>query len=481
MAIELHPHAVSAIRALIKAGKVDDSSAWSFDASDGDALLGKSGDDWTAYGAVFLGVDPGADIHSKAHYKYPVAKGGKVFVSGLRAAITRAAQQGADDIEQAARKLLGAAHAQVKGGEHAGFDDYIEVFQAGKHTDSAGNARTWSREDLDQIIANFDAAQPAPLVIGHPKTDSPAWGWTESLKRVGGKLLAKFNQVPEQLVSAVRDGRYRNRSVKLSHDDANGWKLIHVGLLGAAPPAVEGLAPIAFEAEPTGVTYQFDALDAAGLSLIARGMQKLRELIIAHFGQDEADTYVPQNDIDNLNSLASAQRAQPDDDDDSPAPAEFSRKTDEDTAMDEKLKADLDAKNAELDAANTKLAEFAANQRTATAKATVDAALAEGRLTPAQAQGLPEFMASLDDASQFEFSAGGDAKTTKTGAAFFAEFLAKLPKQIELGRKTENADIDAGDASAIVSAAKEYQKAESAKGVEVPWHEAVSHVTTKAH
>lgn len=481
MAIQLHPHAVSAIRALINAGKVDDSGAWSFDGADGDALLGKSGDDWTAYGAVFLGVDADADKHTKAHYKYPVAKGGKVFVSGLRAAISRAGTQGADDIEAAARKLL----EQAKGSEHAGFDDYIEVFQSGKHTDSNGQSHTWSCDDLDQIVSNFDAAQPAPLVIGHPKTDSPAWGWTESLKRVGGKLLAKFNQVPEQLVTAVRDGRYRNRSVKLSHDDAKGWRLIHVGLLGAALPAVEGLAPIAFEAEPQGVTYQFDALDAAGLGLIARGMQKLRELIIAHFGQIEADTYVPQNDIDNLNSLADAQRAQPEDDDvPTPARPAFARAGShdaEDIAMDEKLKADLDAKSAELDAANTKLAEFAAQTRTDTAKRAVDTALAEGRLIPAQAQGLPEFMASLDDASQFEFSAGGDAKATKTGAAFFGEFLAKLPKQIELGRKIDGADVDAGDASAIVKAAQEFQRAESAKGVEVPWYEAVTHVTTKAH
>lgn len=478
MAIELHPHAVSAIRALIKAGKVDDSSAWSFDASDGDALLGKSGDDWTAYGAVFLGVDAGADIHTKAHYKYPVAKGGKVYLSGLRAAISRAGTQGADDIEAAARKLLAAA----KPSEHAGFEDWVEVFQAGKHTDSAGNARTWSRDDIDQIIANHDAAQPAPLVIGHPKTDSPAWGWTESLKRVGGKLLAKFNQVPAQLVDAVREGRYRNRSVKLAHG-ADGWKLIHVGLLGAAPPAVEGLSAIAFEAEPAGVTYQFDALDAAGLNLIARGMQKLRELIIAHFGQDEADTYVPQDDIDNLNSLAGAQRAQTDDADDQPqAAAAFAAQAEEDHKMDEKLKADLDAATQRAADAETKLAAFAAKQRTDAAKAAVDAALAEGRLTPAQAQGLPEFMASLDDASEFEFSAA-DGKGKQTGAAFFREFLGKLPKQIELNRKTggADADIDAGDASAIVKAAQEFQKAEGARGVTVPWHEAVTHVTQKAH
>lgn len=478
MAIVSHPHGVSHIRALIRAGKVDADSAWSFNADDGDALLGKSGDDWTAYGQVHLGIDNDADKHTKARYMYPVAKGGKVYVSGLRAAITRAAQQGEDAIEQTAQKLLNEAKGS---GEHAGFEDWVEVFQGGKHTDSSGQSHTWTRDDLDQIIANHNAAEPAPLVIGHPQTDSPAWGWTSALKRVGGKLLAKFNQVPQAVVDAVREGRYRNRSVKLAHT-ADGWKLIHVGLLGAAPPAVEGLAAIAFEAEPAGVTYQFDALDAAGMNLIARGMQKLRELIIAHFGQDEADRYVPQADIDNLSSVADAQAASVDDDaDDQPqAAAAFAAQAEEDRKMDEKLKADLDAATARATEAEKKLAEFAARDRTAAAKAKVDALVAAGKLLPAQAAGLAEFIASEPEAATFEFSAGTE-KLNRPRNEFLFALLDSLPKQIELNRRTEGGDVvDRGDAAAIEKAAKEYQKAEHAKGIEVPWHEAVNHVTKRA-
>lgn len=475
MAISLNRKAVAHVRSLIEVGKVDAKSPWSFDdAADGNAQLGTDRDNWGAYAAVHLGVNGDANDHTKARYEYPVVKGGKVFASGLRAAITRASQNDAEDVANAARKLLAA----TKGGEHAGFDDYIEVFQAGKHTDSAGQSRTWSRDDLDQIVANFDGERPAPLVIGHPKTDSPAWGWTSALKRDGAKLLAKFNQVPDAVVDAVRAGRYRNRSVKLSHE-ADGWKLVHVGLLGAAPPAVEGLAAIAFDAEAQGVTYEFNAMNAVGTSAIARGMQKLRELIIAHFGQDEADRYVPQDDIDHLQSIAGAQRAQPDDDA-APAQPAYSRTPDpdEDSAMDEKLKADLDAATKRATEAEAKLAAFAAHDREASAKAMVESLLAGGKLLPAQAAGLSEFLASESASVTFEFSAGSQT-VSKSRSEFLFALLESLPKQIELNQQHAGAEVgvtDAGNADAIVKAAKEFQKAESAKGNEIAWHEAVTHV-----
>lgn len=364
--------------------------------------------------------------------------------------------------------------------EHAGFDDWIEVFQAGKHTDSAGKTATWSPDDLDQIVANFSAEQPAPLVIGHPKTDSPAWGWTSAIKRVGNKLLAKFSQVPETVANAVREGRYRNRSVKLAQGD-HGWKLIHVGLLGAAPPAVEGLASIAFEAEPEGVTYEFNGIDGAGLSLIARGMQKLRELILAHFGADEADRYAPQSEIDNLNNLADMSSREvhvPADAPNEPTGA-FSAADHEDPAMDEKLKAERDAEKARADAAEAKLAAFAAHDRQATADAMVEKLLADGKLLPAQTTGLAEFLASEPEAATFEFAAGdGDAKVTKARSEYLFALLDALPKQIELGQRHSGDDPAVGDnAESIVSAAHAYQAAEHAKGNEIAWHEAVSHVS----
>jgi phage I-like protein len=363
--------------------------------------------------------------------------------------------------------------------EHAGFDDWIEVFSAGRHTDSSNQARTWTRAELDEIVANHNAEAPAPLVIGHPKTDAPAWGWTGALKRQGTKLLAKFNQVPQAVATAVRDGRYRNRSVKVARGE-KGWQLIHVGLLGAAPPAVEGLAPIAFSEEPTGPVYEFDALHGASLSLIAKGMQRLREMIIAQFGMDDADRFAPQSEIDDLNALADAERTR-DIEPDEPAPS-FARPNTETHDMSDsekvsELKRELEHEREQYQAAQTRIAEFDAAKRLREARAIVESAQSEGRLTPAQSEGLAEFIASEPLEGEFEFTASEGGESVKRSRhQFLRDFLAALPKQIEFGRRTEAAESAGDDPAEIVQAAREFQTAEQAKGHDVPWHEAVIHV-----
>lgn len=93
---------------LIAAGKVDRTSAWLFEAADGNSLLGKSGDDWVAYGQVHLGLDRGAKEKTKSRFKYPFAKGGKLYRSGLIAIRSRAGQQSDGAIEKVAGALLAA-------------------------------------------------------------------------------------------------------------------------------------------------------------------------------------------------------------------------------------------------------------------------------------------------------------------------------------------------------------------------------------
>jgi HK97 family phage prohead protease len=100
LAGESHAHS------LIAAGKVDRTSSWSFSKEDGDALLGKGGDDWETYGKFHLGIDRAATEKTKGRYKYPVGKDGKVYRSGVIAAKSRAGQQGDGAIEKAADSLL---------------------------------------------------------------------------------------------------------------------------------------------------------------------------------------------------------------------------------------------------------------------------------------------------------------------------------------------------------------------------------------
>ena len=104
---ELNRTGLAHARSLISTGKVDKASAWSFDASDGNALLG-SGDDWAAYGAAHLGVDTSAKDKTKARWKYPFEKSGKLYRSAIVAIRSRAGQQKDSAIEDAAGSLLEA-------------------------------------------------------------------------------------------------------------------------------------------------------------------------------------------------------------------------------------------------------------------------------------------------------------------------------------------------------------------------------------
>lgn len=130
----------------------------------------------------------------------------------------------------------------------------IEIFRGGSHVDNMGRRMTFSRADVDAIANAYDPASfAAPLVVGHPKTNDPAFGWVKSLKvRDDGVLIAEPEKVEPQFAEAVRAGRYRKVSASFYLPDhpanpAPGqYYLRHVGFLGAAAPAVKGLSPVEF-------------------------------------------------------------------------------------------------------------------------------------------------------------------------------------------------------------------------------------------
>ena len=121
--------------------------------------------------------------------------------------------------------------------------DWVEIFEGGNQTDSRGREKYYSTSDLDRIVNAYDPGRrKAPLVFGHPEHDDPAFGMIEHVKRVGKKILAKFKQVPSVVADLVENGHYPSRSVSLRSDGS----IRHVGLLGAVPPAVAGLAEMKF-------------------------------------------------------------------------------------------------------------------------------------------------------------------------------------------------------------------------------------------
>lgn len=132
----------------------------------------------------------------------------------------------------------------------------IEIFRVGKHLDANGTEVNIEVDDIDKIVEAYDAElHEAPLVIGHPQHDKPAWGWVASLRRRGKILIAKLNDISPEISQAVRKGHYKKISASFYRPNAkrnpvsDAWYLRHVGLLGAQTPAVKGLSPLKFSDE----------------------------------------------------------------------------------------------------------------------------------------------------------------------------------------------------------------------------------------
>ncbi len=153
-------------------------------------------------------------------------------------------------------------------------NQWVEVFQAGEQTDSSGNTKNWTTSDLEKIVKNYNAKQhEAPVVVGHPKDNAPAFGWVAGLKTDGKKLYARFKQLIPEFIDAVKRGLYKKRSISLYPD----FSLRHIGFLGAVPPAIKGLADIKF-CENESITIEFNDKNGSGekaFSQKTRGSQSM--------------------------------------------------------------------------------------------------------------------------------------------------------------------------------------------------------------
>lgn len=133
---------------------------------------------------------------------------------------------------------------------------WIEIFRGGPQVDSAG--RTHDGDNLiNQALARFNTAEhEPPVVIGHPADNAPAYGWVQALRKTikdGSAVLeAKLGQVVPEFADLVLRGMFKKRSAAFYPDGT----LRHVGFLGAAPPAVKGLADIGFR-EDADMSFEF--------------------------------------------------------------------------------------------------------------------------------------------------------------------------------------------------------------------------------
>ena len=313
-------------------------------------------------------------------------------------------------------------------------DGWIDVCRTGTWQDSSGKTVSLNRRDFDGYVAAHAASDPAPVVVGHPKMDSPAWAWVDGMRRAGDRLQVKLRNIQPAFREAVEGGQYSARSVALE-----AGRVRHVGFLGGKAPAVPGLAPTQFNAEPDHVIELAEAELASGskrwaFRSLARVLRGIREHIIETKDQETADRVIPDWEIEAVSELA---------DEDEEVPAAAMAGAEPETTIEEDPMSgtpDLDARTAELDAREARLSEREAAAARASTLAAADAMLDEhvqaGRVLPAERAGLAALLASFPDddgdATVLTFAAPeGDGEVKKQPRTLFSEFLAGLPKRVE--------------------------------------------------
>lgn len=286
----------------------------------------------------------------------------------------------------------------------------IEIFRPGHHIDDAGGVHSFSPADVAAMVSAYDPAlREAPLTVGHPKDNLPAYGWVKGLAvNAAGHLAMETHQVLPQFAEWVDSKLYKKRSASFypptapNNPKPGTWYLRHVAFLGAQPPAIAGLADFAD--------------DAAGAISFSEG-------------------------------LAPAQ------------PARTAVQPDEDEQMDKELQAKLDAaEKAKADAearaaaaeqaaaaANGQLTQFAEQQRRdrhASHVSFAEAQVQAGRLLPKDTAAAVAVLDVLADAQPVEFAEAGATK--KLAPADWLKGLIAAAKPVvsfgEFGAGTAPAD-----------------------------------------
>lgn len=128
----------------------------------------------------------------------------------------------------------------------------FQIFRAGTHTAMSGKSFVFSEQDLQYIAAGYSKNRlRAPLVLGHPADNLPEYGEVDALFVEGNALYAQAN-VNTALIGMVQRKLYNNVSASFieptnaANPTPGVYYLRHVGFLGAHPPAVKGLAALAF-------------------------------------------------------------------------------------------------------------------------------------------------------------------------------------------------------------------------------------------
>lgn len=190
---------------------------------------------------------------------------------------------------------------------------WIEIFRAGDYRPQGKALIT--RSDLERVIRNYDPTyHEAPVCIGHPKDNLPAYGWIERLALDGDKLLARERQVDPQFDEARKAGRYKKRSAAF-YQDASGKVsgLRHVAWLGAQPPEVKGLQDVQFNDNGREfIELNFGEEESVDENKVLEGLKAFfAEKFPSMFGDKGGSKTFSEDDMKRVATEAATAAAQP--------------------------------------------------------------------------------------------------------------------------------------------------------------------------
>ena len=282
--------------------------------------------------------------------------------------------------------------------------DGIEIFRAGRHLDDAGVAHHFSEADLDGMAASYSPAlREAPLTVGHPKDNLPAYGWVKAVARTpAGTLAITPHQVEPQFAEMVQAGRFKKRSASFypphapNNPTPGKWYLRHVAFLGAQPPAVAGLKDIQFSEDDAGGAVSFSEPATA-----------------------EPSTQEPDDMSKELQEQLAKVQA------DLAAANEATTKAQADAAAHKKAADDAQAQAASF-------AEKARADRKAGFVSFAETQVQAGRLLPKDKDMAVATLDALADAQPVEF-AEGDTTRKVSPAQWLQDLIAKAPPAVSFG------------------------------------------------
>lgn len=281
---------------------------------------------------------------------------------------------------------------------------WIPSFRAGDY----GEQGRYTEADIQELVDTFaPKAFGVPIVVGHPKVNSPAWGWLDGARRAGDVLELHVSEVDADFAAAVGERKFDRVSVKFRRRPSDQkLQLIHLGFLGAWPPGVDTLGRVQFGLGQTQFEEGFevafsDGDDTQGAAL--GGLtQQFQQAGAARKGRTMDEEEFKLFKADTEARFAEEKRAR------------------------EAAEAKATAAEQRTQQFAAELAQTKSRQALRETESYVDGLVAAKKLPPALKPGLATFLFSLSGTTEFEFAAEDGKPAKATPRQFAEDFLGRV-------------------------------------------------------